>query len=162
MHPAYSIIAFTTASGAGYGLLFAMALVALAGPVPASQGFAIAGFTAVFVLVSAGLLASTAHLGPPPRACTPAWRRVARSVYGGAAAAAGAQRKNTRPPLGAGVAGWPSSRWTISSPAAWRSLAAASTSMTMNGGIRPRAETLSATSQRSTETPYPNPRLSAR
>ena len=70
MHPAYSIIAFTTMSGAGYGLLFAMALVALAGPLPANQGFAIAGFTAAFVLVSAGLLASTAHLGQPQRA----WR----------------------------------------------------------------------------------------
>ena len=70
MHPAYSIIVFTTASGAGYGLLFAMALVALAGPLPANQGFAIAGFTAAFVLVSAGLLASTAHLGQPQRA----WR----------------------------------------------------------------------------------------
>jgi DMSO reductase anchor subunit len=70
MHPAYSVILFTTASGAGYGLL---ALLGLAGAQhgPASS-FAF-GFTAIAValaLIIVGLLSSTFHLGHPERA----WR----------------------------------------------------------------------------------------
>lgn len=68
MHPAYSIIIFTAASGAGYGQVIALALAALAGR-PA-DGAVLSGFIAAFCLVGAGLLASTFHLGRPGRA----WR----------------------------------------------------------------------------------------
>lgn len=69
MHPAYSVILFTTASGAGYGLLFWLALSALlSGANPAMIGWL--GFGCAFALVTVGLLSSTAHLGRPERA----WR----------------------------------------------------------------------------------------
>jgi DMSO reductase anchor subunit len=70
MHPAYSVIFFTTASGAGYGLLFLLGLWAAFGTLPADRwlGFVALGLT--LGLVSAGLLSSTAHLGRPERA----WR----------------------------------------------------------------------------------------
>jgi sulfite dehydrogenase (quinone) subunit SoeC len=70
MHPAYSVILFTTASGAGYGLLVGLALGALAGRVPLDPVLGLAGFAIAFALITAGLLASTAHLGRPERA----WR----------------------------------------------------------------------------------------
>ena len=41
---------------------------------------------------------------------------------------------------GAGVPGWPTSRWMTECPAASRALAARSTSIAMNGGTRPRRE----------------------
>ncbi|MEO0998197.1 MAG: DmsC/YnfH family molybdoenzyme membrane anchor subunit [Pseudomonadota bacterium] len=70
MHPAPSVIAFTTLSGAGYGALAVYGTVAAAGiPGAATTGARVLLLTA-FVLVSAGLLASTAHLGHPERA----WR----------------------------------------------------------------------------------------
>jgi len=68
MHPAYSVIVFTCASGAGYGLLTWLALSAACGgtrSLAAGAGFAIA-----FALITIGLLSSTAHLGRPERA----WR----------------------------------------------------------------------------------------
>ena len=71
MHPAYSVILFTTASGAGYGLLFWLALSGLAnggGGRPQSVGWL--GFGVAFLLITIGLLSSTAHLGRPERA----WR----------------------------------------------------------------------------------------
>lgn len=70
MHPAYSVILFTTASGAGYGLL-ALAGLAGASHGPASS-FAFAATVMVIALglISAGLLSSTFHLGHPERA----WR----------------------------------------------------------------------------------------
>ena len=43
VHPAPSIIAFTTASGAGYGLLFLLGLAAPAGLIPATRGFGAGG-----------------------------------------------------------------------------------------------------------------------
>ncbi|MBI1385774.1 MAG: dimethyl sulfoxide reductase anchor subunit [Rhizobiales bacterium] len=70
MHPAYSVILFTTASGAGYGLLVLLALAGLFGWVPIEQGSGLAGFGAGLGLVTAGLLSSTFHLGRPERA----WR----------------------------------------------------------------------------------------
>src|SRR5215468_12027101 len=58
-----------------------------------------------------------------------------RSLSRAACAAANA-------PLGAGVLGWPTSRWITVSPAASFSAAAAITSMTMNGSTAPaRCET---------------------
>lgn len=70
MNPAYSVILFTTASGAGYGLMIWLAFAWL-GLVQTPQPWVAFG-AAVFalVLVTAGLLASTFHLGHPERA----WR----------------------------------------------------------------------------------------
>lgn len=70
MHPAYSVILFTTASGAGYGLLIILSLLGAFGIVPISQGLAFAGFFISFGLIVVGLLSSTFHLGRPERA----WR----------------------------------------------------------------------------------------
>ncbi len=70
MHPAYSVIAFTTASGAGLGLLAWLALFALLDIVPTERWLGFVGFGLAFVLLTAGLLASTSHLGRPERA----WR----------------------------------------------------------------------------------------
>lgn len=70
MHPAYSVILFTTASGAGYGLLAWLSMFGLFGVVPTERWLGIAGFGVAFVLITAGLLSSTAHLGRPERA----WR----------------------------------------------------------------------------------------
>jgi DMSO reductase anchor subunit len=70
MHPAYSVILFTTASGAGYGLLIWLAITALAHGLAADWRFAIASSLVALVLVTFGLVASTFHLGRPERA----WR----------------------------------------------------------------------------------------
>ncbi len=72
MHPAYSIIVFTTASGAGYGLLALLGIAAPAGLAPSSGWFAAAGIGLALALVSAGLLSSLLHLGHPERA----WRAL--------------------------------------------------------------------------------------
>jgi DMSO reductase anchor subunit len=70
MHPAYSVILFTTASGAGYGLLVWLALGGMLGLLPVERWLGIVGFGLAFALITAGLLSSTAHLGRPERA----WR----------------------------------------------------------------------------------------
>jgi sulfite dehydrogenase (quinone) subunit SoeC len=70
MNPAYSVILFTTASGAGYGLLAWLGAVGGAHGRASTMGFA---FTSVFIalaLITTGLLSSTFHLGRPERA----WR----------------------------------------------------------------------------------------
>ncbi|MGE0093580.1 MAG: dimethyl sulfoxide reductase anchor subunit family protein [Alphaproteobacteria bacterium] len=74
MHPAYSIIFFTTASGAGYGLLFLLALAGAAGLLPADPWLGGAGFALALGLATAGLLSSTFHLGHPERA----WRAISQ------------------------------------------------------------------------------------
>lgn len=66
MHPALSVIAFTTLSGAGYGLAF---VLALGHGNPAAPATKIAWVVAL-VLIAVGLLCSTLHLGNPQRA----WR----------------------------------------------------------------------------------------
>jgi len=70
MHPAYSVILFTTASGAGLGLLAWLALLSLVGAIPAERWLGFTGLASSFVLVAGGLLSSTMHLGRPERA----WR----------------------------------------------------------------------------------------
>lgn len=68
MHPALSVIFFTTLSGAGYGLLFCSALAAL---LRWSNATALLVCMLLgLVLVTIGLLSSVAHLGRPARA----WR----------------------------------------------------------------------------------------
>lgn len=68
MHPAYSVILFTTASGAGYGLIFWLALAHLSGAIDGSGWMPVSSLTIGLLLVTAGLLSSTAHLGHPERA----------------------------------------------------------------------------------------------
>lgn len=70
MHPAYSVIFFTTASGAGYGLIALMALFGVLNGVPLNPWFGAVGLGLGTLLVTGGLLSSTAHLGHPERA----WR----------------------------------------------------------------------------------------
>jgi DMSO reductase anchor subunit len=70
MHPAYSVILFTTASGAGYGLLIWLALTALSHGRASDWRFALVSFATGLSLVTFGLIASTFHLGRPERA----WR----------------------------------------------------------------------------------------
>ncbi|HTU56512.1 MAG TPA: DmsC/YnfH family molybdoenzyme membrane anchor subunit [Acetobacteraceae bacterium] len=74
MTPALSVIFFTTASGAGYGLLALLGLMAPFGLVSAGPWFGIAALVLALALVSAGLLSSTLHLGHPERA----WRAVSQ------------------------------------------------------------------------------------
>jgi DMSO reductase anchor subunit len=70
MYPAYSVIFFTSASGAGYALLALMNLLALFGLLPAERWLGLTGFLIGLIAVTAGLLSSTYHLGRPERA----WR----------------------------------------------------------------------------------------
>jgi sulfite dehydrogenase (quinone) subunit SoeC len=70
VHPALSIIFFSTASGAGFGLLLLTGVAAPLGLVPANAGFALVSLVLSVVLAVAGLMSSTLHLGRPERA----WR----------------------------------------------------------------------------------------
>jgi DMSO reductase anchor subunit len=75
MHPALSVIFFTTFSGAGYGLLAWLgawiALSVLRGQaLPAHTGVQLAALLLGLLLSTAGLLASLGHLGKPLRS----WR----------------------------------------------------------------------------------------
>jgi sulfite dehydrogenase (quinone) subunit SoeC len=72
LHPALSIIVFTTASGAGYGLLFWLGLLGAMGVLPPERGLGFAAFALALGAVSGGLVASTWHLGHPERA----WRAL--------------------------------------------------------------------------------------
>src|SRR5688500_7211775 len=68
MHPAFSVIFFTTLSGAGYGLLICSAIAAVLRWAGARA--LLACMALGLVLVTVGLLSSMAHLGKPLRA----WR----------------------------------------------------------------------------------------
>src|SRR5215475_9626966 len=70
MHPAVSVIIFTSLSGAGYGLLFLIGVLTGTSLLPESRWFAFFGIGFALGLSAAGLLASTFHLGRPERA----WR----------------------------------------------------------------------------------------
>jgi DMSO reductase anchor subunit len=70
MHPALSVIVFTTVTGAGYGLLGLMCGLAALGYVPGGRWLGAVGFVLSFAAITAGLIASTFHLGHPGRA----WR----------------------------------------------------------------------------------------
>jgi len=64
MHPAPSVIVFTSLSGLGFGLLFWLGI-----GLPTVTGWAaFAYFAAAYLLAVGGLLASTFHLGHPERA----------------------------------------------------------------------------------------------
>jgi sulfite dehydrogenase (quinone) subunit SoeC len=70
MNPAYSVILFTTASGAGYGLLSLLALAGASHGRASTQAFAFTSLLIALALITVGLLSSTLHLGRPERA----WR----------------------------------------------------------------------------------------
>jgi len=70
MHPAYSVIVFTTASGAGYGLLIWLSAGVALGLLPRTPTFGAVGLGLALALISIGLLSSMLHLGRPERA----WR----------------------------------------------------------------------------------------
>lgn len=70
MHPAFSVIFFTVASGVGYGLLALVGLLGALGLLPADRAFGLTAIGLGFAAVTAGLLSSTFHLGHPERA----WR----------------------------------------------------------------------------------------
>ena len=74
MNPAGSIVFFTAASGAGYGLLFWLGLLHPLGLVPGEAGFGLLALALALLLVSAGLLSSMLHLGNPQRA----WRALSQ------------------------------------------------------------------------------------
>lgn len=70
MHPAYSVIVFTTASGAGYGLLTWTGMLVALGLLPPNRWFGFVVLGLALALITVGLLSSTLHLGRPERA----WR----------------------------------------------------------------------------------------
>lgn len=72
MHPAFSVILFTTLSGAGYGLLAAIAIAILAQAQSARALLALLALA--LAMITVGLLSSLAHLGKPLRA----WRAMSQ------------------------------------------------------------------------------------
>ena len=74
MHPAFSIVFFTTASGAGFALLLLLGLGAPLGLLPQSGWFALVALAAAVALAVAGLGSSVLHLGRPERA----WRALSQ------------------------------------------------------------------------------------
>jgi len=71
VHPAFSVILFTTLAGAAQGLVVALAVAGLAGAV-LPRAFVLTSLGVAFVVLMLGLVASTFHLGRPERA----WRAV--------------------------------------------------------------------------------------
>jgi DMSO reductase anchor subunit len=74
MHPAYSVIVFTTTSGAGYGLLIWLAAGLALGLLPWTPPLGVVGLGLALALITIGLLASMFHLGRPARA----WRALSQ------------------------------------------------------------------------------------
>lgn len=70
MHPALSVIIFTTTSGAGYGLLVWYGLISTFPEAAGGRLVALVILPFALLLVTVGLLSSTFHLGRPERA----WR----------------------------------------------------------------------------------------
>ncbi|MHA1600575.1 MAG: dimethyl sulfoxide reductase anchor subunit family protein [Alphaproteobacteria bacterium] len=74
MHPAPSLVIFTTAAGAGYGLLFLLGISVPFGFLPIERWFGVVAMGMAFGLITIGLAASTYHLGHPERA----WRALSQ------------------------------------------------------------------------------------
>jgi sulfite dehydrogenase (quinone) subunit SoeC len=70
MHPTFSIVLFTTATGAGFGLLFLLGLGVPVALLPVDPLFGLASLGVAFVFAASGLASSVFHLGRPERA----WR----------------------------------------------------------------------------------------
>ena len=74
MNPAYSVILFTVFSGVGYGLLAVLGLSCLFRLNSASALMNISILVISLILITAGLVSSTSHLGRPERA----WRALSQ------------------------------------------------------------------------------------
>jgi sulfite dehydrogenase (quinone) subunit SoeC len=74
VHPALSIVVFTTASGVGYGLLGWIGLLAPIGVLPLTREFGLVSLLLALGLITLGLMSSTLHLGHPERA----WRAISQ------------------------------------------------------------------------------------
>jgi len=70
VYPSLSVIFFTTASGAGYGLLALLGILAPFGVLPADPLFGLVALALALGAITAGLLSSLFHLGQRQRA----WR----------------------------------------------------------------------------------------
>ncbi|MCW5737415.1 MAG: dimethyl sulfoxide reductase anchor subunit [Enhydrobacter sp.] len=70
MYPSLSVIFFTTASGAGYGLLALLCLLVPLGSLPRTPLFGFIALAIALGAITAGLLSSLLHLGQKKRA----WR----------------------------------------------------------------------------------------
>ena len=70
MHPAPSIVVFTVASGAGFGLLATLGVFGMLGLFAPELWFGLVAFALAFALAGGGLVSSAFHLGRPERA----WR----------------------------------------------------------------------------------------
>ena len=70
MHPSLSVILFTTASGAGYGLLALLGVLAPFGILPADRMFGLVALALALGAITGGLVSSAFHLGQRQRA----WR----------------------------------------------------------------------------------------
>ncbi len=70
MHPALSVIVFTTATGAGYGLLALLGISVAFGAIAPDRALGFVALGLALALITGGLLSSTLHLGHPERA----WR----------------------------------------------------------------------------------------
>lgn len=74
MHPALSVIALTTATGAGYGLLALLGLSVAFGAIGTDRWLGFVALGLALTLITVGLFASALHLGHPERA----WRAVSQ------------------------------------------------------------------------------------
>lgn len=74
MDPAYSVILFTSSSGAGYGLMIWLAIARLSGAWELNPLTAFIACLVALALITTGLLSSTFHLGHPERA----WRAMSQ------------------------------------------------------------------------------------
>lgn len=72
MHPAFSVIFFTSASGAGYGMLVVLSVIFGFDLLTVDKTLGIVALGLAFLLVTSGLLSSMFHLGHPERA----WRAM--------------------------------------------------------------------------------------
>jgi DMSO reductase anchor subunit len=74
MHPALSVVVFTSATGAGYGLLLWLGLLSAFSPSSLDRVTALSTLGFALVLITGGLLSSTLHLSHPERA----WRALSQ------------------------------------------------------------------------------------
>ena len=74
MNPAYSVIVFTVSSGAGYGLLVILSMASIFHFLPDLVMLKLCILSVSLMLITAGLISSTSHLGHPERA----WRAISQ------------------------------------------------------------------------------------
>ncbi len=74
MHPALSIVFFTTSSGAGFALVALLGIGVPLGLLPMSASFGFTALAVAFLLAAGGLVSSVFHLGRPERA----WRALSQ------------------------------------------------------------------------------------